>query len=170
MTLNNLYRDFHTSTRCLSPILHSAPYISSHFFCFLASHSLNDFVPLLYFSTNPFFIPPHPWQHLYFVSIILHSVPLRGVVDCTVAHSAVIQCYWGCCKSVLCDQEPCCTLWQMTKVRLSIDESVTATKLWWDQLIKPLLLLTFAGWGLCISLCSLLCDWVSPSARVDAAE
>lgn len=135
---------------------------------FLASHSLSDFVPLLYFPINLFFIPPHPWQHLYFVSIILHSVPLRGVVDCTVAHCAVIQCTWRCYKSVLYDREPCCTLWQMTKVRLSINKSVTTTKLWWDHLIKPLLLLTFAV--LCISQCSLLCDWVSPSVKDDAAE
>lgn len=65
--------------------------------------------PSSIFSANLFFISPHPWQHLGFVSTFLPSVPLRGslkgVVDCTVPHTAVIQCYWGCYNSVLCDQE-----------------------------------------------------------------
>lgn len=31
---------------------------------------------------------------------------LGGAVDCTPGHGAVIQCYWGCYNSLLCDQGP----------------------------------------------------------------
>lgn len=85
-----------------------------------------DFTSAIFF-TNLCFIAPHPWQHLCIVSALLPSISLRGAVDCTVAHTAVIQCYCGGHNSVLCDQEPHCpgcrTLWQMIQVRRVIDES-----------------------------------------------
>lgn len=120
------------------------------------------------FSTNLFFIPPHPWHHLDFVSTVLSSVPLRGVVDCTVAHSAVIQCYWGCYNSVLCDQEPhspgSCTLWQTTEGRLGINGSATLRGCDESNFFNLLYYCVFqAGCWVYVSQCSLPCGWVSLS-------
>lgn len=127
-------RFFHTYTQLFTHTTHLFCSILGYFmsadtfFLFLVSNS--DFAPLLYFSTNLPFMSLHPWQHLDFLSILLPSVTLKwslkGVVDCTVAHTAVIQCYWGCYNSFLCDQEPHspgggggggCTSWQTAQVK-----------------------------------------------------
>ncbi len=130
--------------------------------------------PSSIFSVNLFFIAPHPWQHLGFVSTLLPSVPLRGslrgVVDCTVAHTAVIQCYWGCYNSVLCDQEPhspgCCTSWQTTRVRRGTNESATPTGCDETNFLNLLYFWFFqAGCWMCVSQCLSPCGWVSPSVK-----
>lgn len=84
----------------------------------------------------------------------LSPVTLRRVVDCAVAHNAVIQCYWGCNNSVLCEQEPQSpdsTLWKMTKVRFSVNESHRGC----DE--THFLILTISGWLLRVLPHSTLC-------------
>ncbi len=101
--------------------------------------------PSSIFSTYLLFMSPHPWQHLGFVTVLLPSVTLKlslkGVVDCTVAHAAVIQCYWGCYNSVLCDQEPhspCLPHLVTNGISQTYHQLVSHTlRLWWDQLFRP---------------------------------
>lgn len=87
-----------------------------------------------------------------------------------MAHTAVIQCYWVCYNSVLCDQEPhrpgCCTSWQTTPVRHGINESATLTGCDETNYLNRLYFCFFQAWcWICVSLCSSLCGWVSPSMK-----
>lgn len=73
-------------------------------------------------------------------------------------------------NSVLCDQEPhspgCCTSWQTTQVRCSINDSATLRDCD-ETTFSTFCISDFfqAGCWICVSQCSSLCGWVSPSVK-----